>query len=125
MTSESSIQVAVRLAASERGYTLWRNNVGLGWTGDWRRQPDGSILIRNPRPLHAGLCEGSSDLVGFLPVVITPEKVGRTVAVFTAIEVKSARGRPSVPQRNFLDVVSTNGGVATVAHSVEDLPWPQ
>ena len=36
---------------------------------------------------------------------ITPEMVGRTVAVFTAVEVKSATGRVADNQHNFSQVI--------------------
>lgn len=121
MTTERDIQNAIRLAASEAGFTLWRNNVGQGWAGDATRLPDGSVLIRNPRPLHAGLCVGSSDLIGLRPLLIGAEHIGSIVAQFTGIEVKTARGRVSGKQRTFLDFVARRGGLAVVARSAEDL----
>lgn len=105
------------LRACCRGVTrLFRNNVGQAWTGDWSRLPDGSILIRNPRPLHSGLCQGSSDLIGWTTV----EHAGRRFAVFTAIEVKAVRGRIADSQKNFLRVVQEAGGIAGVARSAAE-----
>jgi hypothetical protein len=121
MTSESCIQSEVRLAASEAGLTLWRNNVGVGWVGKAVHLPDGSVLIKNPRPLHAGLCKGSSDLIGYRPLTIGPEHVGMTIAQFAAVEVKTAKGRRSVDQRRFLDHVTDSGGFAIVTRSPGDL----
>lgn len=112
----------VRLAASAAGWTMFRNNVGMGWTGDAEHRPDGSVLIRNARPLHAGLCEGSSDLIGFRPVLVTDAHLGQTMAQFAAVEVKGHRGRATEPQRNFLRVVQAAGGVAILARSRDDLP---
>ena len=99
--SERAIQNEILLSASEAGWTLWRNNVGVGWQGQYTRLPDGSILIQDPRPLHAGLCVGSSDLIGWRPLLIGPEHVGTTIAQFTGIEVKTKRGRESIAQANF------------------------
>jgi hypothetical protein len=67
------------------------------------------IVLANPRPLHAGLCEGSSDLIGW-----TAD--GR----FAAVEVKSARGRVRDSQRAFIEAVLRAGGVAGVARTLED-----
>lgn len=119
--SESRILSEILLAAGEHGLTLWRNNVAQAWTGEVRRLPDGSVLIRNPRPLHAGLCKGSSDLIGLKPLVITEADVGRTVAQFTALEVKAKSGRVSPAQRTFLDFVARAGGLAQIVRSVSDL----
>ena len=109
------------LLTCSRGPTrLFRQNTGQGWVGQSRRfsrpetvivQP-GDVLIRNARPLHAGLCEGSSDLIGWT------QRDG--AAVFTAIEVKTERGRVTPEQAQFVDVVTAAGGIAGIARSVED-----
>lgn len=40
---------------------------------------------------------------------------------FMAIEVKSSKGKLSIEQRQFIDEVKENGGIAFVARSVEDV----
>lgn len=116
MTSEALAQSLVRLDAAEHGITLWRNNVGT--------LPD-----RNGRPVRFGLANDSaqlnavlksSDLIGWRPVVVTPEMVGQTVAVFVARECKPEgwkyRGNPhEVAQQRFLDMINHNGGDAAFA----------
>jgi len=121
-TPERDIQALVRLAAGPAGYTLWRNNVGTAWTGsEVIELADGSIRITNPRRLHAGLCEGSSDLIGLHRTIITPEHVGTTIARFTAVECKTATGKPTAKQRHFLEFVTDAGGIGIVARGPEDL----
>ena len=71
----------------------------------------GDVVIRQGRPLHAGLCVGSSDLVGWR----TTED---GVAQFVALEIKSAKGRPSAEQERFLDVARKAGACAGIARSV-------
>lgn len=119
--SERRIQSEILLAASEFGLTLWRNNTAMAWAGESQRLPDGSVLIRNPRPIHAGLCAGSSDLIGIHRVSIKEQDVGKTLAQFAAVEVKSPKGRVSPKQRHFLDYVRESGGFAIVARSPRDL----
>ena len=46
--------------------------------------------------------------------------VGQRVAVFTSVEVKTATGRVSTEQRQWLEAVQAAGGIAGVARSVED-----
>jgi len=122
-SSESNIQAKIRLAASRLGYTLWRNNVGRLWTGqNTQRGGDRVVIYGNVRPVNYGLCKGSSDLIGLRPVVITQEMVGTTMAQFVAVEVKNNTGRATNDQKNFLDYVEKNGGLAILARDETDLP---
>ena len=63
---------------------------------------------------------GGSDLIGYRQMVIGPEHVGRTMAVFTAVEVKSATGRATAEQRAFIQHVKQAGGIAGVVRSVDE-----
>lgn len=116
---ETVIQDAIRVALSRGPVRLFRQNVGTGWTGEVQRLRDGSLVIRNPRPLHAGF-KGLSDLGGWVTVEVTPEMVGRKIAVYAAVEVKTANGRVSEEQSDFLSIVQNAGGAAGVARSVAD-----
>lgn len=99
--SEKTFQERIKYEMAQDGYTLFRNNVGLAKMADGRR-------------IRYGLCPGSSDLIGFKTITITPEMVGQKIAVFTAIEVKSRRGKTSEKQQNFIDVVRRAGGIAKI-----------
>lgn len=102
---ESEIMREIQVAASERGWRLFRNNVALGWVG----QPCArcQVFMRRQR---FGLCVGSSDLIGWQPG-------GR----FTAREIKTARGITTAEQAAFLKQVLRDGGDAAVIRSVEEL----
>jgi hypothetical protein len=97
-----------------RGATrLWRNNVGglFDRTGRFVAYGLGS---------HAGeVFSGSSDALGLHSITITPEMVGFRIAVFVAIEAKD-QGQLTPAQRTFLTVVHEAGGIAGVAHSVDE-----
>jgi hypothetical protein len=118
----------VLIALSAAGLTVWRNNTAVGWAGkslslrpgEIYRARGGERVVFNARPVRAGLCEGSSDIVGIEAVTITPDMVGRTVAIFHAWEVKDGSGRLSAPQRRFLEHVEDRGGVAAVVRSVDE-----
>lgn len=117
---ESNIQKNILLATSKTKTRLFRNNVGQAWTGnEIIRNRDGSVLIKDARPLKAGV-KGMADLIGLTPVTITPDMVGKTLAVYTAIEVKTTKGRASKEQVQFLEFVASLGGFAGVARSPED-----
>ena len=117
--AERSIQNDIRVAASKGPTRLFRNNTGMGWQGKVLRREPGKITLADPRPLHAGLCEGSADLIGWSTVVITPEMVGQKVAVFTAIEVKD-KGAATAEQKQFIKAVQEFGGIGGIARSIED-----
>jgi hypothetical protein len=119
--SERAIQNEILLAASAAGWVLFRNNSGIGWVGEVIRLKSGDVLIKNPRPLHAGLCTGSSDLIGWRPLLIGPEHLGQVVAQFTGVEVKTPKGRESPAQATFRRVVNEAGGLALVARGPGDL----
>lgn len=118
--NETNLMHSIMLA--DHGCRLFRNNVGQGWTGSKIiRNTNGTITILDPRPLNAGLCKGSSDLVGFRTTEITADMVGKKIAIFTAIEVKTKTGKPSTDQLRFVNRVKELGGIAGIARSVDDV----
>lgn len=109
----------VELTADPRT-RLFRNNVGSAWQGiPWRTQ-SGELLIRKPRVISFGLCEGSADLIGWREITITPDMVGRTVAIFASIETKTAKGVVKPEQEKWADAVAKAGGISGIARSTED-----
>ena len=107
---ESDVQPEIRLALSRSGANMYRNNIGLAWTGPNRDMP-----------VKYGLCVGSSDLIGYTPVVITQDMVGETIAVFTAVETKRPKGGKRTPEQvNFVGRVLESGGFAGFATSVTE-----
>lgn len=119
---ESKILKECLLKATQLGRRLFRNNTGQAWTGSgYQRLDGGKILIHDARPFRAGLCVGSSDLIGWTPITITPEMVGKTVAVFTAVECKAPKGRLTTEQAQFIKVVQQAGGIAGVARCADDV----
>lgn len=105
--SEAEIQRRIRLACGTGPRRLWRNNTGV-------------LRDQSGRPVRFGLAPGSSDLIGYESIVITPAMVGQRLAVIAAIEVKTPGGRVSAQQQAFLDHVLAAGGRAGVARSPEE-----
>jgi len=98
----------------------FRNNTGKGWQGAMEWQGQKKLILHNPRPLDAGLVKGGSDLIGWASVEITPDMVGRRVAVFVAIEVKEGRTTTTPEQANFLERVRQAGGLCGIARTPDD-----
>lgn len=105
---EKNIQNLIMLACSKAGSILFRNNQGVA------KYPDGSSV-------KYGICNpGGSDLIGFTPVTVTQAMVGKKVAIFTAVEVKTDSGRATDHQINFINVVRKHGGRAGIARSEQE-----
>jgi len=105
-SNEASVQNKIRLAFGNGDTRLFRNNTG-------------ALTDIHGRLVTFGLCRGSSDLIGFRSIEITPEMVGKKLAVFTAIEVKD-KGKATKDQNNFLQLIKNAGGFSGVARSVKD-----
>lgn len=117
---EASILREVMLAIGAGAVRLFRNNQGAAWQGTATRLQNGDVLLRNPRRVVYGVGNpGGSDLIGWRTVEVTPEMVGRKLAVFCAVEVKSSTGRASEDQKRFLDAVRSCGGIGVEARSAE------
>lgn len=86
---------------------LWRNNVGC-------------LQDRHGRYVTYGLCVGSSDLIGYKVVTITPAMVGQPIAQFVAIEAKTPKGGMTDRQSLFLEQCKAAGAVAVCVRSVEE-----
>ena len=84
ITPEQHASKVVRLRASSLGMKLMRNNSGA-------YQDDTGRLIRfglgnESKRVNDHIKFG--DYIGWTPITITPEMIGKTVAVFTNIEIK-------------------------------------
>ena len=129
MPTEQQIQQQIRLDfGTHPDIRLFRNNTGNAWAGNAQHitrpvtvalQP-GDVLIRNARPLRAGLAKGSSDLIGWRAITVTEADIGRRLAVFSALEVKTPTGRIQPEQQQFLNVVQRFGGIGAVVRSPDD-----
>jgi hypothetical protein len=131
--SEITLVKLMMLSASENGARVFRNNVGMGWAPAGSGSNivrtrvakkvtlyPGDVLVRKARPLHAGLVKGSSDLIGWKPLIISEKMVGEPIAQFVAAEVKTERGVMRDGQQEFIDLVNLHGGRAAVVRSIDD-----
>lgn len=115
--SESRVQTQVRIEASLKGGRLWRNNNGATLTEDGRFIRYG---LANDSERMNKLIK-SSDLIGIMPVRITPDMVGSVIGQFTAREVKPEKWHYSSTEREkaqlkFLELVAVLGGDAQFAN---------
>lgn len=126
--SDTAFLNRILLACSRGRVRLFRNSVGIGWIGKTERVTratsmmiyPGDVVVRKARALHAGLCEGSGDLIGWESRTIRPEHVGQTWAVFASVEGKQGADRLRPAQTVWRDQVRAAGGIADVARSPEE-----
>lgn len=122
MKDESQVQQEVQIAAMHFGCTLMRNNSGAMVDNTGRLVRYGLGHVSPKQEIK------SSDLIGITKVTITQEMIGKTLGVFTALEVKKENWNPDkkldeheVKQNNFLQWVINNGGIASFVHKVDNL----
>lgn len=119
---ESTLEQQIQLEGARFRVQLMRNNSGAfkDATGRFVWYGLGNVSKKHSANIK------SSDLVGFTQVQITPDMVGQTVAIFTAIEVKRPGWRMSMTdkreraQKAFIDWINANGGRAGFATSLEE-----
>jgi hypothetical protein len=113
--TESTIQSRIlRTLGSRPDIRLFRNQVGAAYVG--HKLTD----LSDARFIRYGLTPGSGDLIGWKSVTVTPDMVGRRLAVFLSVEVKTATGRPKPEQVTWKNRVNEFGGIAVIARSEEE-----
>ena len=106
---ETVLQQNIRLALGQHSnLRIFRNETG--------KLPD----PRTGQWVRFGLAKGSSDLIGFKTIKVTPEMIGQDLAVFCSVEVKTNTGQLSEYQHNWLQAVKSAGGIVGVARNVRD-----
>lgn len=98
----------------------FRNNRGQGWllnrdrNGKTRRQYITFGIPEPPRGKSKSKQMRGGDRIGWTPVTITPDMVGKTVAVFTSIEIKSKGDRIREGQDDWHNTVIDHGGISEI-----------
>ena len=105
---EGDLQRAIQIEGAKHGVKLHRNNSGVGWVGKIIHHTAVLLTMTYPKPLYAGLGVGSSDLIGW-------DNRGR----FWAVEVKQVGKKPTAVQRDFLDAVTRDNGIAVWVDSMD------
>ena len=120
MPTESELQALIlRAAGSKPHVRIFRNQVGEGYVGKALRDPEG-VFLTDARHVRMGLFPGSGDLIGWRTVTITADMVGKPIAQFLSIEVKTPTGRVRDEQRNWMEQINAAGGMAIIARAVSD-----
>lgn len=132
MTAENPIQRRAWLRVA-RTSVMFRLNGGRAWLSNLGgkagviRLTDGSVKILAPRPIAIGLglvngdpVVGPGDLIGRTTITITPEMVGKKVAVFTSLEAKKPVGKRRPEQISWDEQTRAAGGISGFFTSEEE-----
>lgn len=119
--SEAEVQAHIQITGPMHGCMLMRNNSGAlkDDTGRVVRYGLGNVSKQYNDKIK------SADLIGFTCRVIQPDDVGKTFAIFTAVECKRLDWRPSATdaresaQLAFINWIRNHGGYAGFANSIE------
>lgn len=119
---EGEIQDQIRMAVDSPHCRFFRNHVGTGWHGvvDKKTTTGGSLVLRNARKVTFGLEPGSQDLFGWVTVTVTPEMVGKQIAVVAGIEVKRPGKKPEPAQVRWAKNMAEMGAICIVATSAQE-----
>lgn len=122
LISEADIQQSIQIEGPFHGVQLLRNNSGAFTDASGRHVRFG---LGNVSKKHSDKIK-SSDLIGFRRIVITPEMVGKTLAVIAAIEVKEPGWQRNLKdarenaQDAFMCWIRAAGGFAGFASSIAE-----
>ena len=132
-TEETNILKRIQLELSPHQVVLFKNTRGKFYPISAVKKLMSAALSLNLGKINAVIKElrynivsagltpdGSSDLIGYTQVIITSEMVGKKVAIFTAIEVKTATGTAQKNQNRYISVVNSHGGRAGIARNAQE-----
>ena len=125
-TPEAIASQEVKLRASDWGCKLFRNNSGAlpNVDGVPVRYGLGNISKKHNAKIK------SSDEIGYTPVLITQEMVGKKIGVFTAFENKTDKfkikseyneGSREAAQLKFINIIKDAHGIAGFTRSAADV----
>ena len=107
---ENNLRILVERSLSPL-QRLWRVNAGQGWIGKILSRKNNILTLRDPRPFF-GMPPGTTDMIGFDSIIITPEMVGKKVAVFVGDELKATKNdKLKKDQVNFKNLIVSMGGI--------------
>lgn len=123
--SEGNVSNDAAIVVSKEGGKSFRNNVGGAWSGkkvsEYTKGGKRYAVIENPRWIDFGLIKGSADRIGWLPVKITADMVGQTIARFLSLELKTKTGKPRKEQITWHENVWRDGGLTGFCRNDDDV----
>lgn len=117
--SETELYTEILTEYSRGDVRLFRINAGMAYQGRVIERTPGRLVLAPWYPIRLA-AEGVSDLLGWTTMAVAGDGGLDRAAIFTAIECKFGRRKPTPEQEAFIDTVQRAGGRAGIARSVED-----
>lgn len=110
MNEETKLMRLIMVALSQAGCLVWRNETSGAYVGKVIHKDARIVTLANAQLMTFGLCVGSADIIG----------VHKPSGRFLAVEVKTAKGKPTAEQINFIEQIRAANGIAGIARSVQE-----
>lgn len=124
MAAERMRTAFVRLFPNENGTGIAGQKKRIGQTTRIEGEPalqNGDWIVRRGRFVTFGMGEGTGDRIGYASIVVTPEMVGKRVAIFVSAEGKTGDDTMSAEQRTWHDQVRQAGGISVEVRDLDDI----
>ena len=121
--TERELIATARLEATQKGGLLFRNPAGHAWQGEIVSQGPDRMTLRNPRRVVYGLHNGASDMIGIMPIHITPAMVGHTIGALWCVELKTQKDHLHANQKRFLENMAARGAICQVVQERKSGLW--
>jgi hypothetical protein len=110
MNEETKLMRLIMIALSNANCITWRNETSGAYVGKVIHKDARIVTLQNAQLMTFGLCVGSADIIG----------IHKPTGRFLAFEVKTAKGKPTKEQLNFIEQVRAANGVAGIVRSTQD-----
>lgn len=121
---ETDILNRWRLKWSKWG-VLFRQQVGMFWAGvperEWEENGVKYVTLKSAYKMKMGVT-GLHDYLGWHTMIVTPDMVGKKVAIAASVEGKTEDGKLTDEQINFMRQLRLAGGISFVVRSEDTIP---
>lgn len=110
MNEETKLMRRIMLDLTAAGCLVFRNECAGAYVGKVIHKDSRIVTLANAQLMTFGLAVGSADIIG----------IHKPTGRFLAFEVKTAKGKPTKEQLNFIEQVRSANGIAGIVRSTQD-----
>jgi len=110
MNEETKLMRRIMLDLTAVGCLVFRNECAGAYVGKVIHKDNRIVTLANAQLITFGLAVGSADIIG----------IHKASGRFIAFEIKTAKGKPTKEQLNFIEQVRAANGIAGIVRSTQD-----